>query len=155
MALDDAVWDIAKDLGFLNPDVVAGDAVEADFVSVCELLVTGATGDEVHPRETSKPKRKRKPPPRGRRKPHEAQQRQAILDLQNEVETLEGKLELAKYSVALRKPMTMWQTLAQRQRNEARLLRLEQQELRAAVELNRSFIDKMITQYRKKPRLQV
>ncbi|CAK4684027.1 unnamed protein product [Aphanomyces euteiches] len=154
MALDDPVWDIAKDLGFLMPDVVAAEAVEADFVSVCELLVTGATGDEVHPTEPSKPKRKRKPVPRGRRKPHEAQQRQAILDLQIEVEMLQDKLELVKYSVALGKPMTKWQTLAQRQRNEARLLRLEQQELRAAVELNRSFIDKMMTQFRKKPCLQ-
>ncbi|CAK4603539.1 unnamed protein product [Aphanomyces euteiches] len=141
----DEGWDVEADLGFLLPDFTVA---EADFSAVCDLL---ATGDNGRVTTTPKPKRKRKPAPRV---PYEAQQRQAILNLRTEIKVLEDQVEHSKCAVALQKPATPWEALALRQRLEARRVLQEHQELRAAVELNRSYIDKMIALYRKTPRQQ-
>ncbi|KAG9407441.1 hypothetical protein AC1031_002162 [Aphanomyces cochlioides] len=67
-----------------------------------------------------------------------ARQREIILQLQKQVGELEDQLKDAKY-----------------ERNQARKALQEQQELQEAVESNDSFIGKLVTLLRKRPRHQV
>ncbi|KAG9407442.1 hypothetical protein AC1031_002163 [Aphanomyces cochlioides] len=149
-------WDFGADLDFLLPGVTD---LEADLASVCDLIPAEPAVDLVEPSKAEPAKRtqrtgKPKSPRSNSKKPQPASQRETIQSLQKEVGALEDQLAHAKYAKSTSGKQGKWATLAKRQRHDARKALGEQQELQEAVESNDSFIAKLVSLLRKRPRLQ-
>ncbi|KAF0694512.1 Aste57867_14628 [Aphanomyces stellatus] len=153
-------WDIACDLPFL----IASDVeLQTDLVELCDLMDDSSSSTAAAQEDTStnKRKRRRKPSaaPAGARNQHQARVRHEILDLQQEVELLRRELDETKETalhtkgVSSSKAMSPWQKMARMQECHASKALRENRRLRAAVDEQGSFIDKMAKLMRKKPRL--
>ncbi|CAK4074677.1 unnamed protein product [Aphanomyces euteiches] len=143
-------WDITADLDFLLPGVAE---FEADLAFVCDLITAEPATEVVEPSKPP-PQTKRTPNSLRRRKQRQPSQRELILQLQKQVGELEDQLKDAKYEASSGDKESKWETLARRQRNQARKALQEQHELQDAVESNGSFIGKLVTLLRKRPRHQ-
>ncbi|KAF0694511.1 Aste57867_14627 [Aphanomyces stellatus] len=146
-----AAWDVARDLPFL----IASDVeLQTELTELCHLMDETSSSSAT----TDKPKRRRKPSaaPVGARNQHQARVRQDILDLREEVERLVKELDDTKEKSLLQTSSTVaspWQNMARMQECHASKALRENRRLRAAVDEQGSFIDKMAKLMRKKPRL--
>ncbi|KAH9160673.1 hypothetical protein LEN26_001754 [Aphanomyces euteiches] len=148
-------WDFGADLDFLLPGVTD---LEADLASVCDLFPAEPVVDLVEPSKAEPAKwttqRTGKPKSPCSKKTQTASQRETIQSLQKQVGALEDQLVHVKYAKSTSGKEGKWATLAKRQRHDARKALDEQQELQEAVEFNDSFIGKLVSLLRKRPRLQ-
>ncbi|CAK4641551.1 hypothetical protein AeMF1_002103 [Aphanomyces euteiches] len=140
-------WDVETDLQCL---FAADEDLQADLAVLCDLLTN--TQEESAATSPQQPSRKRKgAPAKEGRASYDFRQRQKISELQQEVQTLKDKLDNAKKNAPVR--TTGWEQLAREQRHEARQVLQEHEELREAVDSTNSFISKLTSLLRKKPRL--
>ncbi|KAH9127899.1 hypothetical protein LEN26_001750 [Aphanomyces euteiches] len=140
-------WDIELDLSFLLP--CDADSNDLAMTEACNVISTAGepSMEDVKPQ---KRKRNKSSAPRGR-KPYEAHRRQEIFDLQHQVWILENQLAQTKANALCHKNMTQWERLARTQLIQMHKVCLENQSLRHAVDLNRSFISKTTAQLSKRP----
>ncbi|KAH9191043.1 hypothetical protein AeNC1_006986 [Aphanomyces euteiches] len=130
-------WDFGADLDFLLPGVTD---LEADLASVCDLFPAEPVVDLVEPSKAEPAKW--------------TTQRTGKPKVFRQVGALEDQLVHVKYAKSTSGKEGKWATLAKRQRHDARKALDEQQELQEAVEFNDSFIGKLVSLLRKRPRLQ-
>ncbi|CAK4696124.1 hypothetical protein LEN26_001793 [Aphanomyces euteiches] len=172
--MDDA-WDIATDLPFL---IARDEELKAELASVFDLLAgeedatdntdsTDSTSTESTdesdgkssppPAASASRPAKRKPKvsnaPPGARNPYQFRQKQEILLLQSQVETLKQQLEEARQSSVKKDNMPKWERAA-RMELQAKLRALaDNEQMKADIEQQNSFIAEMERFFRKKPRL--
>ncbi|KAF0692084.1 Aste57867_16775 [Aphanomyces stellatus] len=140
-------WDVARDLPFL----IASDTdLQTELTQLCDVISESTTTVE----DAASTKRRRGPStaPSGARNQHQTRVRREILDLRHQVDKLVEELEETKEKSQTYSLASPWQTMAKLQETYATKAWRENRRLRDAVDEQRSFIDKMATLMRKKPR---
>ncbi|CAK4211577.1 unnamed protein product [Aphanomyces euteiches] len=132
-------WNIAAELAFVMPTI---EEIDVDFISVCELI----TAEDDQLVELTKTKRKRAS--------HAHLHHARIDSLQSQIRELEDQLQVAKNTHALKRNDCRWAVMARRLSLEVRKALRETRELQAAVDLNQSYIDNLVSLLRKRPRVE-
>ncbi|RHY65749.1 hypothetical protein DYB34_006843, partial [Aphanomyces astaci] len=167
------LWDIATDLPFL---IAKDDQLRGELAFVCDLLspdipdttseaaTEGGGTTTADDSDTSAPttaqtkpttKRKVSSAPPGARNQYQFRQKQEIQLLQTQVEKLQDQMASALASAAQKPDLPKWERAA-RVELQAKLRSLgENEQLKADIAVQATFIGEMEKYFRKKPRLTV